>query len=66
MSRIITLASVARSLVVAAFVAAAIAVSGCNADAIAGPESNEGPTVNAASQGHGSQPGNDDCSVGGC
>jgi hypothetical protein len=60
------ISNVLRSAFLALVFAGSIALSGCSADAISGPEQNEGPAMHAASQPHGSQPGNDDCSVGGC
>ena len=55
-----------RSAFLAVVFAGSLALGGCSADAIMGPEQSEGPSMNTSSQPHGSHPDNDDCSVGGC
>lgn len=60
------ISNVVRSAFFALLFAGSLVLGGCSADAISGPEQSEGPSMHAASQPHGSQPGNDDCSVGGC
>lgn len=66
MTRRIARSSAAKSIFSAAVFVVALALSGCGADTIMGPEQSEGPAVNTSSQPHDSQPSNDDCSVGGC
>ncbi len=60
------ISNVLRSSIFALFFAASLAISGCSADAIMGPDTTDGPTLDARSEPHGQHPGNDDCSVGGC
>lgn len=58
--------NVFRSIVFAVLLAGASIVGGCSTDAIMGPDQAEGPTAQTSTNPYDPQPGNDDCSVGGC
>lgn len=58
--------SIVKNLFAAVVFAAAVALGGCSTDAIVGPETTEGPSVEASSNPHYPVPPNDDCSVGDC
>ncbi len=66
MSKLIALSTSMKSIISAAAIVVALTLGGCSADAIMGPDTTDGPTLDARSEPHGQHPGNDDCSVGGC